>query len=905
MSKDTKDRVEQIFDRVVDLPAESRARYFTEHEIGAGTRRQVESLLAFDSRSSSTLECDISRIAQEALARFDQRGLLCGQYLLGDLLGHGGMGSVYLAKRVDGEVTQEVAVKLLRPGADNPLSRQRFLAERQILAALSHPHIAKLLDAGHREDGQPYLVMDYVRGKPIDLYAQELSIRRKVALFLKVCSAVSYLHRNLVVHRDLKPGNILVTEDGEPKLLDFGIAKMLDLATESTATGMRMLTPDYASPEQVAGGAITTATDIYSLGAVLYKLLAGVTPHRQESDQPGNAAGLIARAAITAPSRLVPELKGDLEMILLKALRTEAQDRYSSVEAFAEDLRAYLECRPVQARSGDVWYRTRRLLRHYWKPAAVAVFAIASLFTGLLVANHQRIIAERRFAQLRHLSNSIIDLDREIRTLPGSIEARRRLVGASLTYLEGLSKETRGNLDLAQDVAQGYWRMARIQGGNAEFNLGDSAKAEESLQKAESINEAVLASRPKDRTALFRSAIIAHDRMLVAATEGRRADIALYAREAAGRLETFLRDESQKPIRLDGLLFPGATRESERGNAAGLYVNVAYELVIVHLYEEGARSARRAVELAQSVPSAEKVVSQGLNVLADALRNEGNLEAALRTIREAQRVSQRAAYENDTVRLFYRYALTFGEAMILGEPYTVNLGRPAEAAAALQEAVEMTTKAADKDPHDSASRIRLGEASLNLAELLRERDPRQALAVYDVGIQRLLETPTSLIARRMRAKLLTQSSYALRQLQRPVEARRRLAAAVVLLQETKDLPPGKRIRLDSPGYLLLSALAEEEAARGNFQRALDTYQELLSGVLAWPSEPETDLPDAAGLSRLYRAIASLNRAIGRNETASALELRSLQLWKHWDARLPNNSFIRRQLNAANGNHRWN
>jgi serine/threonine protein kinase len=897
--------VEQIFDAVADLPAESRARYFVEHGIAAGTRKQVESLMVFDSRSSSTLESNISRIAEEALARFDQRGLLCGQYLLGDLLGHGGMGSVYSAKRVDGEVAQEVAVKLLRPGADNPSSRRRFLAERQILAALSHPHVAKLLDAGHREDGQPYLVMDYVKGKPIDLSAQELSIRRKVSLFLKVCSAVSYLHRNLVVHRDLKPGNILVTEDGEPKLLDFGIAKMLDLATDSTATGMRMLTPDYASPEQVAGAVITTATDIYSLGAVLYKLLAGVTPHRQENEHSRNAIVPIARGAITPPSRLVPELKGDLEMILLKALRTEPQDRYSSVEAFAEDLRAYLEYRPVQARSGDVWYRTRRLLRHYWKPAAAAVLAITSLSAGLLVANRQRLIAERRFAQLRQLSNSIIELDREIRILPGSIDARRRLVGASLAYLEGLSKETRGDLDLAQDVAQGYWRMARIQGGNAEFNLGDSAKAEASLEKADSINNAVLASHPKDRTALFRSALIAHDRMLVAATEGRRADIALYARETAGRLEAFLRDESQKPIRLDGLLFRGATRESERGNAAGLYVNVAYEFVIVHLYDEGARCARRALELTQNVPSAEKVVSQGLNVLANALRDEGDLEAALRTIREAKRVSQRVAFENDTVRLFYRYALTFGEAMILGEPYTVNLGRPSEAAAALQEAVEMTTKAADKDPHDSASRIRLGEATLNLAELLRERNPRRALAIYDLGIGRLSETPASLIAHRMRAKLLTRSSYALRQLQRPAEARRRLDAAVALLQETKDYPTGQRIRLDSPAHLLLSALADEETARGDFQHALHTYEDLLCGVLAWPAAPETDLSDATGLSRLYTAIASLNRAIGRNETASALERRRLEIWKHWDASLPNNSFIRRQLNAANGNHIWN
>src|SRR6202044_477859 len=200
------------------------------------------------------------------------KDLHCGPYRLGNLLGRGGMGSVYMAERADGGVRQRVAVKLLRSGADPPQFRAFFLSERQILAKLSHPNIARLLDAGHREDGQPYLVMEYVEGKTIDVFAAGISARQKIALFLKVCAAVSYLHRNLVVHRDLKPSNILVTEDREPKLLDFGIAKILDMGGDATVTSVRMMTPEYASPEQAAGGRMTTATDIYSLGAVLYKL---------------------------------------------------------------------------------------------------------------------------------------------------------------------------------------------------------------------------------------------------------------------------------------------------------------------------------------------------------------------------------------------------------------------------------------------------------------------------------------------------------------------------------------------------------------------------------------------------------------------------------------------------------
>jgi serine/threonine-protein kinase len=248
------------------------------------------------------------------------------------------MGAVYSGLRVDGEGEQHVAVKLLRPGRDSPALRQRFLAERQILATLAHPNIARLLDAGHGEDGQPYLVMEYVEGQALDRYASGLSVRQKIALFLKVCDAVGYLHRNLIVHRDLKPANILVTTEGEPKLLDFGLAKLLDLDADSTATSMLIITPDYASPEQVAGGPVSTAMDVYSMGAVLYQLLTGASPHQFSSGTPEAIALAISTGRIAPPSRLVPHLKGDLEAILMKTLRREPEERYGT--KFSSDSRA-------------------------------------------------------------------------------------------------------------------------------------------------------------------------------------------------------------------------------------------------------------------------------------------------------------------------------------------------------------------------------------------------------------------------------------------------------------------------------------------------------------------------------------------------------------------------------------
>jgi serine/threonine protein kinase len=891
-------RLEELFHAIADLPPEARERYFTDHQIDGNTRREVEELLALDASFDASLEKDIGQVAQGALSRLDPVGLRCGPYRLDVLLGNGGMGTVYSAERVDGEVAQRVAVKLLQPGATGPSLRLRFLAERQILATLSHPNIARLLDAGHREDGQPYLVMEYVEGRAIDVYATGISLRRKLDLFLKVCAAVSYLHRNLVVHRDLKPANILVTPDGEPKLLDFGIAKLLDLATDSGATGTAMLTPDYASPEQVNSGPVTTATDIYSLGAVLYKLLTGVSPHRFEANSPGAIALSISSGRITPPSKLVRGLKGDLELVVMKALRTEPQERYPSVDALADDLRAYLQRRPVQARSGDVWYRARRFLRRHWVSATAAALVVGSLSSGLYVANRQRTIAERRFQDLRQLSSRLIDLDRVIRTLPGSIEARQTLVAASLEYLEGLSRESRDDIELTQEISDGYWRMGRIQGVNAEYNLGDSAKAEQSLTKADALIDRVLAARRNDRNALFRAAVIAHDRMIVADTEARREDALNHAHRAAARLEAFLRrDDPKDPVRLEGLLRPGNARESERIGAATLYTNIALTFVNNHLNEEGARCARRGVELIEAIPSARDMTSGCLSVLAYALRFQGDLEGSLTTIRRARELSEHADYPSATARLFTRYAVMMREGRILGEKDSVSFERPAEAAEVLQRALNITEDAARKDANDAASRARVGTAARELGAILSDDNPGRALAVYDLGIRRLGETRTSLNARRNRAELMAMSSYPLRGLHRGSEAAARIATAIGILRETKDYP-AERVRLGSPTAAVERALADQEAETGNPARALEVYEELLRLVLAGRPEPETSLPDAVALSRIYTAIAALGRRTGRSGRASEIEARRLELWQHWESRLPNSGFVRSRLEAA-------
>jgi serine/threonine-protein kinase len=386
--------IEKLFHELADLSAEARTRYFAQHSVEMSAREQVEALLAFDSGASRFLSREIGIAASRSLPQFEVTGRRCGPYRLLKVIGRGGMGVVYLAERVDGKVNGHVAVKLLPVGSGESLKR-RFLQEIQILARLSHPNIAHMLDAGHLDSDEPFLVMEYIEGRPIDVFVTRLSVPEKIVLFVKVCRAAECLHRNLVVHRDLKPSNILVTADGEPKLVDFGIAKLLDPPTDSTITGMRMLTPDYASPEQVSGFKISRATDIYSLGMVLYLLLTGKSAQEFEDRSPETIARVVTTREVTRPTRWKPELKGDLEFILLKALRKNPEERYATAEQFAEDLQAFLESRPVTARSGYAGYCLRNFLRRHWLLVAAPAVVITSFSAGIAIASqNQKKIAD-------------------------------------------------------------------------------------------------------------------------------------------------------------------------------------------------------------------------------------------------------------------------------------------------------------------------------------------------------------------------------------------------------------------------------------------------------------------------------------------------------------------------------
>jgi TolB-like protein/Tfp pilus assembly protein PilF/tRNA A-37 threonylcarbamoyl transferase component Bud32 len=382
-------RAREIFDQAVDLPQADQVEFLGRVCDDETVRKEVEALL--QESEGGTLADGVreavSDLTDEGTAA--ELGKRVGPYELVREIARGGMGTVYHARRADDEFRRDVALKLVRAGLDADYFQKRFRDERQILASLTHPNIGALLDGGTTEDGLPFFVMELVEGRPIDVFCAEEkpSLEEKLRLFLAVCSGVQYAHRNLVVHRDLKPSNIFVTKEGVPKLLDFGLARLLtpDGGAERTATEYRALTPAFASPEQVRGDPITSATDVYSLGVVLYVLLTGRRPYRTAT---GDEYAALLNAVLTQeplrPGIAAPEAKvpKDLEAVVLKALRKEPEDRYGSVDLLARDVERFLEGRPVAAQHGSAVYRARKFVRRHRAGLAAAAVATLSLAVG-------------------------------------------------------------------------------------------------------------------------------------------------------------------------------------------------------------------------------------------------------------------------------------------------------------------------------------------------------------------------------------------------------------------------------------------------------------------------------------------------------------------------------------------
>jgi serine/threonine protein kinase/tetratricopeptide (TPR) repeat protein len=497
-------QVSDILARALDLPESERDQF-----IADACRREPalrpELLAMFEE-----LRTDDEFLEQPpaiAAASFDDgSGGAFGAYSVVRKLGEGGMGVVCLAQRSDGQFTRQVAIKRIGSVAPGPDLLRRFRAEREILARLDHPNIARLLDAGFDSLGVPYLVMEYVDGVPLMAWCRDrqLSVADRLALCLEICGAVQHAHQNLVIHRDIKPANILVTSDGRPVLLDFGIAKIFggEGGGDATQTVNRALSLDYASPEQVRGETMTTGTDVYSLGVLLYELLADTRPYDAGSSSLTDAIRSICEDVPPPPSRKAPagrgaQLRGDLDAIVSRAMEKTPAERYTSVAELAEDVRAHLDDRPVKAQRPSFAYLARKFARRHRGGTAVAAGIAILLAAGVSaviwqsrIAERERGRAERRFQEVRELANFVIfDLQDGIARLPGATELRARMIERSLRYLDSLANEAGDDPRLLAELAGGYTRLADALGRHESANLGDRPGARAAYGKARALLE--------------------------------------------------------------------------------------------------------------------------------------------------------------------------------------------------------------------------------------------------------------------------------------------------------------------------------------------------------------------------------------------------------------------------------
>lgn len=589
MNSDSWPRIESIFAQALSLPSNKRADFLEEACLDdPELRREVESLLASWQKSGDFLE---NPVTPDGVALLEQQagsawiGRQIGPYRILRELGRGGMGAVYLGERSDEAFRKQVAIKLLRPTASDDHLVERFQTERQILASLEHPNIARLLDGGSTPEGIPFLVMEYMEGIPIDRYCDEhsLPLVERLHLFLQVCEAVQFAHQNLIVHRDLKPGNILVTSGGAPKLLDFGIAKLLaspgtsPIQSQTTLAGLLFLTPDYSSPEQARGELVNTATDIYSLGVLLYRLLSGRPPYRLESSNPAEIVRIISEAEPEKPSVAVlkalpgktPEglqepgavkndakrrqsrqLQGDLDNIILKAMQKDPGRRYSSVEQFAADIRRHLEGRPVLARPATLRYRTAKFVRR--NKAAILAIALVflSLAGGILAAWRGAVIARMERDRARAEARKSEEVTRFLQNMLSSADPHT--AGPQVTVavlLDQASRRIEQELRTEPDTEA----AVRTTIGMAYWGLGMYDLAEQQIRRSLQMHGALYGSESLEVAQNFNQlALIALERGDPAAAEPlcRQALKLAEAQTGYGSLETASMLDTLATIRL-------------------------------------------------------------------------------------------------------------------------------------------------------------------------------------------------------------------------------------------------------------------------------------------------------------------------------------------------------------------
>jgi non-specific serine/threonine protein kinase/serine/threonine-protein kinase len=752
-------RVKNAYAEAIELPTDARSSFLV--SIDDQIRENVARLLAADSDAANFIDRPFLLEQGSVLPPEESAvGTVIDDYRILAVLGSGGMGTVYLAEHEGEGFTHRVALKLIKRGMDTDMVLRRFLTERQILASLDHPNIARMLDGGSTPAGVPYFVMEHVEGLPIRSYCDtnDLDVAERIELFAKVCAAVSYAHQKLVVHRDLKPSNVLVTPTGEPKLLDFGIAKLLqpnwNESTEPlTATQFRILTPEYSSPEQLRGEATTTSTDVYSLGVMLYELLTGVRPHQRKRKDPQMLVEAIESAEPVKPSDAVlaeerhktsaaditdnalvaqtgertadttrrpttnsRQLKGDIDNIVLKAIKPEADRRYASVQELLDDLRNYLAGRPVKATADSSSYRLKKFFRRH--RTAVAASAAAALlligitgFTGwqYLRAERERARAQRQFEETRSLSKSVLyELHDAIEPLEGSTQARALLVSKALEYLDRLASENSSDAGLQTELADAYQRIGDIQGGLWRSNLGQREQAEESYAKAFQIRKSLVDAGNTDPKLRWK----------LAQAYAKNADSSYSAADPAGMLEN-----SQKSL---DLLIPieadlGSDSDFMIDLAAG-YAKVARGFAMTGKFEPAIENINQAIKVLETAVAREPATVSLVDALstvydysAEIHSGNGRKDEALALYRrglEQQKLAAELAPNNPV------YRRNLAASYVLVSQLRCQIGDCKAALPDVDKGIELLRALVKSDPQNADFKYVAGAALQNKGVLL-------------------------------------------------------------------------------------------------------------------------------------------------------------------------------------------
>ncbi|MGN6185935.1 MAG: protein kinase domain-containing protein [Thermoanaerobaculia bacterium] len=682
------DEVRELFHRASELPAHERDALLARAD--TDVREEVKSLLTAHDEPGEFLDQNVWQLIDANQAE-RLEGATIGPYRIVRQLGHGGMGTVFLATRDTEEFEQRVAIKLVRGGE---ALVQRFRKERKILAALDHPNIARLIDGGTTNDGLPYLVMEYVEGTPIDEYCRKCTIPEKLRLFLELCNAVQYAHQSLIIHRDIKPANVLVTADGTPKLLDFGIARLASPDTGPEAAGTRIMTPEYASPEQLLGRVVTTATDVYSLGLLLFEVLTGQQPFDSSTRMPDSEP---PRPSVLAKSRA---LQGDLDGIVLAALEVDPARRYGSVEKLADDVRRHLSGHPINARRATFGYRTEKFLRRNKLSVGAGIVIAVVTILAFVVTLQQKRLAEERFDEVRSLARSVVfELHDAIAPLPGSTSARELLVRRALGYLDRLGKESAHNRPLQMELAGAYLKIGDVQGLPYSPNLGDTAGAKVSYEKALSLATAVFEDEPDDVAARALLAD-ANDRLGLIEQRALHWPQALQRHEAARAIREALPRDAARDIAL-----------AQTWTAIGDCVYIGAKTIPPHLLHCTARQAyESALAIASRVP-----------------RNKDSLK-------QIARAHQRlGGYLSGAQDRDLPLALRHHEAALQALEQRSKLD-PSDAMARRNWADQFIMKAtAYNFMHDGASALAETQRGLDMLTQLATADPKNVEAQHDLA----------------------------------------------------------------------------------------------------------------------------------------------------------------------------